>query len=599
MPLGTLGAKRLFVAPFYYKRYNIFMVKKLAVLLLCTLFTLAALPCQTVSATESAATDDGVYITDDSFNTENIINLYGANATEAAEAIVAEFEIIDDLFSLTKDSQIAELNQNGVLYNADQRVIYLLGRALELFGLTSGAFNPATYLLTDLWQLSSRFSDGEPAETRPYDRALYTLPEQKYIDAFKELLNFDDIVIDGDTVYLPENSVTVDGVEYHMMIDLGGIVKGYAAARAKEIASEYGITQGYISLGGSSIVFLTNPNDDGGDFTVGIINPDNISTYYARISVSNIAMSTSGDYQPGKYFELDGKRYSHIIDGETGAPVDTGVRTVSIICDDPILADALTTAIMVMGYDEARAKINGDYFISNEIKTAIVYERQWLFGSVKEVVTNTTADFWQITAAGYSLCGYMAEDGTFVYNAKNPNLWLFLSVAGLVAAILIIIAIVRRKGKPIRDTKKQKFFRLGDIIVYAATFACVLALFLGFVVFRDVSSLEQVKIYLGSDVIYVFDMTSATGEIIEGCESYVFAHVEDGVTYVTIYTDGHTNVVAIDSDGAEMVEADCSNTKECVNNFPKITSGDSVIICNVTHIKVVGSGGSELPIISG
>ena len=585
------------VALFCRRRYNAFMVKKFAVLMLCVLFAAAWLPCRPVSAAGLSA-DGGVYVTDDSSNTENIINLYGENAAEAAEAIVAEFETIDDLFSLTKDSQIAELNENGVLYGADQRVTYLIGRAMELFEITEGAFNPATYLLTDLWQLSSRFGDGQPAETRPYDRPIYTLPEQKYIDAFKQLLNFGDIVIDGDTVYLPDNSVTVDGAEYRMMIDLGGIVKGYAAERAREIASEYGVTQGYVSLGGSSIVFLTNPDGDGGDFTVGVINPDNISSYYARINVSNTAMSTSGDYQPGKYFELDGKRYCHIIDGETGMPVDSGIRTVSIICDDPVLADAMTTAVMVMGYDEARAKINGGYFGSNGVKTAIVYERQWLLGSVKEVVTNTSADFWQITSPGYSICGYVT-DGEFVYNAKNPNLWLFICAVGAAAIVLIVIAVVKRKSRPSRDVRKQKFFRPADVIVYAVTAACVLALFLGFVVFRQQSDLERVEIYRGADIVYVFDMASETGEIAEGHEGDVSVRTEGGVTYVTVYTDGHYNVVALDREGAKMTDADCSNTKECVNNFPKITSGDSVIICDVTHVKVVGSGGGELPVISG
>ena len=157
------------VALFCRRRYNAFMVKKFAVLMLCVLCAAAWLPCRPVSAVGVSA-DGGVYVMDDSFNTENIINLYGENAAEAAEAIVAEFETIDDLFSLTKDSQIAELNENGVLFGADQRVTYLIGRALELFEITEGAFNPATYLLTDLWQLSSRFGDGAPAETRPYDR---------------------------------------------------------------------------------------------------------------------------------------------------------------------------------------------------------------------------------------------------------------------------------------------------------------------------------------------------------------------------------------------------------------------------------------------
>lgn len=544
-----------------------------------------------------AAGDDGVYITDDSFNTENVISLYGDGAEEAAAAIVAEFEIIDGLFSLTKDSQMALLNSQGYIYGADDRVVYLMGRALDLYNETDGAFNPASYLLTDLWQLSSRFGDGQPAETKPYDRPLYTLPEQKYIDAFKTLTDFGGVEISGNDIFLPDDSVTVDGVVYRMQIDLGGIVKGYAASRAREIAASYGVTSGYISLGGSSIVFLDGR--DGEDFTVGVINPDNISTYYARVKVSGTAMSTSGDYQPGKYFELDGKRYCHIIDCETGEPVSGGIRTVSIICDDPILADAMTTALMVMGYDNARAYINGEFFLTNGIKAAVVYQKNWLFGNVKEVVTNTSADFWEITNPDYTLCGY-TEEGVFVYNALNPNLWLFVAVAGVAAAVLVAVAVVKLRDRPRPDYKKQKFFRPWDIAVYGAALLCVAALFMSFVVFKQDVSLKYIRLYHGADLIYVYDMAAGEGAVAD--ENYagkIDVAVRDGVTYVTVTTGDKHNVVAIDGEGAKMVDADCSGTKECVNNFPKITTGDSVIICDVTHVKVVGSGDGEMPVISG
>ena len=143
-----------------------------------------------------------------------------------------------------------------------------------------------------------------------------------------------------------------------------------ASQRAKDIATSYGITNGYISLGGSSIVFLQSSSSDDGAYSVGILDPDNVTGYYAKTKAKNTAMSTSGDYQPGKYFELDGKKYCHIIDGKTGAPVDTGIRTVSILCNDPVLADALTTAVMVKGFDDAKTFVASNYFKTNDIKTA-------------------------------------------------------------------------------------------------------------------------------------------------------------------------------------------------------------------------------------
>ena len=205
------------------------------------------------------------------FNTESIVSLVGANANLAFDEIEKEFEKIDKTFSLNENSEIKKLNQQGYILGASDEVVYLLQKAKEIYALTNGAFNPATHLLTDLWQLSSRFSENSTDHsTKPYDREVYSLPDQKYINAFKQLLNFEDIVIDGNDIYLPDNKVTVDGVEYGMQIDLGGIVKGYAAQRAKEIATSFGITNGYISLGGSSIVFLSNANSQDGNYAVGI-----------------------------------------------------------------------------------------------------------------------------------------------------------------------------------------------------------------------------------------------------------------------------------------------------------------------------------------
>ena len=182
------------------------MFKKLtAVLTLLFCFSVVFFSSPKVFAEGNTAT---VY--DDSFNTENIITFSGQNAVEAANAVQDELQRIDGIFSLTKDSEASRLNRDGNLIDASDDFVYVMNRAKELYLATDGAFNPATYLLTDLWQLSGRFADGNSIQ-KPYDRELYTLPQQKYIDAFRQLLNFGDIRIEGNDVYLPQNSVTVDG----------------------------------------------------------------------------------------------------------------------------------------------------------------------------------------------------------------------------------------------------------------------------------------------------------------------------------------------------------------------------------------------------
>jgi len=534
------------------------------------------------------------------FNTENIVSLVGANANDAFDEIEKEFNKIDKTFSLNENSQIKKLNEQGYITNASDEVVYLLQKAKEIYALTNGAFNPATYLLTDLWQLSSRFSENSTDfEPRPYDRPLYTLPDQKYINAFKQLLNFEDIVIDGNDVYLPDNKVTVDGVDYFMQIDLGGIVKGYAAQRAKQIATSFGITKGYVSLGGSSIVFLQNADRQDGNYAVGILDPDNATGYYAKTNVQNVTMSTSGDYQPGKYFELDGKKYCHIIDGKTGAPVDTGIRTVSILCNDPVLADALTTAVMVKGFDDAKTFVASNYFKTNDIKTAFVFEKDWLFGSRYEMICNVDKDFFDITSNNVTICGYMS-DGKLVYHPTQPNLWLAITVVALVAIAFVVFAVKKAQSYQKPNFKKQKFFKKADVVLYSLVGIAVVSLFLSFVVFRPKLDLKFVNVYHQNNLVYQYDVANGVGGIVdESFAQYLSVEKQGEKTLVTINFDGHKNVVEIEKNTAKMKEANCSNTKECVNSFAPITNGNQTIICDVSHVKIVGVASGESLIING
>ena len=535
------------------------------------------------------------------FNTESIIVLEGQNANKAFEDIQAEFEKIDKTFSLNEQSEIKQLNQQGYILGASDMVVELLQKAKDIYDLTDGAFNPATYLLTDLWQLSSRFSENSTdTAVRSYDREVYSLPEQKYIDAFKQLLNFEDIVIDGKDVFLPTNKVTVDGVDYTMQIDLGGIVKGFAAQRAKEIAISYGITNGYVSLGGSSIAFLQNSSNEDGTFSVGILDPDNVTGYYAKTKVKDVTMSTSGDYQPGKYFELDGKKYCHIIDGKTGRPVDTGIRTVSILCDDPVLADALTTAIMVKGFDGARAFVNSNYFAQNKIATAFVFEKDWLFGSRYEMICNTDKDFFEVSSRDVTVCGYV-KDGKFVYKPTQANLWLALTLFAIVAIVFAVVAIKKVQNKPKRkNLKKQKYFCKADLVLYALVGVVVVSLFLSFVVFRPTQDLKFVNVYHQNNLVYQYDVSQGVGKIVdESFAQYVTVEKQGEKILVSINFEGHKNVIEIEKNSAKMAQANCSNTKECVNSFSPVTNGNQTIVCDVAHVKIVGVADGENLVLNG
>ena len=239
--------------------------------------------------------------------------------------------------------------------------------AYSLWEKTDGAYNPSVRLLVDLWGFSPRFSQNG-GEAQPYDRTENEPPKQKYIDAFKTITNFGDIKaneIDGVyTLKKPETSVTVDGVIYSMQLDFGGYGKGYASKITAEIITGAGFNFGYVSFGGSSLHLLARPDEKNKnaerDWQLKLTYPSSDGAksgdFYASVYAKNSGVATSGDYE--RFYEKDGIIYSHIIDATTGAPINNGVCTATIIGKDSAEADALTTALLVMGKDKAIDFVN-------------------------------------------------------------------------------------------------------------------------------------------------------------------------------------------------------------------------------------------------
>ena len=131
-------------------------------------------------------------------------------------------------------------------------------------------------------------------------------------------------------------------------LDLGGIGKGYAAGRCKEILKAHGVTSALLSLGGNVSALGSKP--DGTAWTVAIEDPDG-GDYLGTVQIADQCVVTSGGYQ--RYFEQDGVRYWHILDPETGKPARSGMKSVTIVSADDTLADALSTALFVMGPERA------------------------------------------------------------------------------------------------------------------------------------------------------------------------------------------------------------------------------------------------------
>ena len=153
--------------------------------------------------------------------------------------------------------------------------------------------------------------------------------------------------IDYHCIKVEGNTVTLTDPEAR--IDLGGIAKGYIADRLKEYLKDEGIEHALIDLGGNMLTL--GRRYDGNDFRIGIQKPfADTGTAMAVVSVNDKSVVTSGDYE--RYFEKDGVIYHHILDPDTGYPVQNDLDQVTIISDQSVDGDALSTTCFAMGLED-------------------------------------------------------------------------------------------------------------------------------------------------------------------------------------------------------------------------------------------------------
>ncbi len=250
---------------------------------------------------------------------------YGRNAEVAVEAAIAEVERLDSLLSTgSASSEVSRINADGGgTLSEDTQAI--LEEALAIYEETGGLFDVTVYPLVELWG----FYSGE-----------YHVPTEEELEEALAYVDASAVSLEGDQVVLGEGQ----------RIDLGGIAKGYTSARIMEIYKEYGVTSGMVSLGGNVQTLGTKP--DGSDWRIGIQDPDGeTGSILGTLPVVDKAVITSGGYE--RYFEEDGNTYIHILDPRSGCPADSGLISVSIVSENGMLADALSTALYLMGLDEA------------------------------------------------------------------------------------------------------------------------------------------------------------------------------------------------------------------------------------------------------
>lgn len=225
-----------------------------------------------------------------------------------------------------EDAVVYGLNRDvDSIVGANEALVSVMESALQIEELTDGAFSPTLGALTELWNVTG----GGP------------VPDDYDILEALGHISSDALNVNGENISFDSN----DGCR----IDLGAIGKGYTAQELVEYLSTTDVPYGIVSVGGNVGVF--GSKNSGEKYKVGISDPDDKSSAVGYIYMDSGFLSVSGDYE--RYFEQDGKRYHHIIDPATGRPAESGLRSAAALVPDGANADALSTAIFVMGADRA------------------------------------------------------------------------------------------------------------------------------------------------------------------------------------------------------------------------------------------------------
>ena len=254
-------------------------------------------------------------------------------AEQAIEKSIAEIKRIEALLTtFSDDSQTNQINQNAGIkpVKVDKEVYALIERAQRISKLTQGAFD------LSYGSLDKSFWN--------FDQKMTQLPTSEQALKAVGLIDYRNIVLEKGTVFLSEKG---------MRIGFGGIGKGYAADRAKQVLQEEGFENGVVNASGDMNAW--GVREDGQSWKVGISNPDSPQEIMAEFDLQNAAVATSGNYE--KFVWIDGVKYSHTIHPKTGFPI-RGIKSVTVFAPFAELADALTTPIAVMGVEIGLDLIN-------------------------------------------------------------------------------------------------------------------------------------------------------------------------------------------------------------------------------------------------
>lgn len=255
-------------------------------------------------------------------------------ANKHIDAAVVEIKRIERLISSwDMASQTSEINKNAgaKAVRVKKELFQLIERAKSISKLTDGAFDISYASIDRIWK---------------FDESMGQMPSDKEIKLSVAKVGAKSIELDAknNTVFLKKKG---------MKIGFGAIGKGYAADKAKTLLQERGVSAGIINASGDMNAWGSQP--DGTPWRVAIRNPMNKNKVFALMPLQNKAVVTSGNYE--KFVRFNGVRYAHIIDPRTGYPA-TELISVTVFAPKAEIADALATAVFVMGKEAGIDRIN-------------------------------------------------------------------------------------------------------------------------------------------------------------------------------------------------------------------------------------------------
>lgn len=261
----------------------------------------------------SRTADDGTVLADE----------YLSSVADQCAAILSDIDTAISAHNPSSDVYALNADINKML-SADDDLLALLDTADRVYDLTGGAFDYTLGALSDLWNVTG--SGPVPSDDDISDALSHT--------------GVDKFSISGSAIEKLDTSAK---------LDFGGIGKGVAAQKVLEYLNTTDVSYGLVSLGGNIGVYGEKP--EFGDYKIGIRDPNDDAGVIGYLYLTSGFVSVSGDYE--RYFEENGVRYHHILDPRTGYPADSGVRSVAVHTSNGASADALSTALFILGVEES------------------------------------------------------------------------------------------------------------------------------------------------------------------------------------------------------------------------------------------------------